>query len=124
MERMPNVAANPPMVEGTLMVESPAPMAPLAVVSRGLVENASTGEHSVEAASRAVGKLVAIALLPVRFEAIERAARFDPDRLRNHCFDCAGGVGLEVLRAGHLHLAGNLQGDRAGVQAELIERPV
>src|ERR1035441_5534474 len=123
MERMPNVAANPPMVEGTLMVESPAPMAPLAVVSRGLVENASTGEYRVEAASKAVGKLV-IAFGPVGFEAIERAARHDPDGLGDHRLEGARGVGLEVLRAGHLHLAGDFERDRAGVQAELIERPV
>src|ERR1019366_9415061 len=123
MERTPNVAANPPMVEGTLMVESPAPMAPVAVVSSGLVENASTGEYRVEAASRAVGKLD-IAFGLVRFEAIERTARHDPDWLGDHRLECARGVGLEVLRAGHLHLAGDLQGVRAGVQAELIEGSV
>jgi len=39
--------ANPPIVDGTLMVESFAPIAPLAVVSRGLVENCVDGEYSV-----------------------------------------------------------------------------
>src|ERR1035437_9358520 len=106
MERMPNVAANPPMVEGTLMVESPAPMAPLAVVSRGLVENASTGEYRVEAPAKAVGKLD-IQLPRICLEAIERAASHDPNRLRNHRLDRARGIGLEVLRANHLHLAGD-----------------
>src|SRR2546423_12252617 len=95
MERMPYVAANPPIVDGTLMVESLAPIAPLAVVSRGLVENASTGEYSVGAASMAVGKLD-IQFSPVRFEAIKRAARYDPHRLRNHGLDGARGVGLEM----------------------------
>src|SRR5665811_776069 len=98
MERMPYVAANPPIVDGTLMVESFAPIAPLAVVSRGLVENASTGEYSVGGASMAVGKLD-IEFSPVRFEAVKRAARHDPDWLRDHRFDGARGVGLEVLRA-------------------------
>src|ERR1035437_653656 len=117
MERMPNVAANPPMVEGTLMVESPAPMAPVAVVSSGLVENASTGEDSVGAASRAGGKLD-IQFSPVRFEGIERTARHSPDWLGDHRLEGARGVGLEVLRAGHLHLAGDFKGDRAGGQGE------
>src|ERR1035441_2853474 len=115
MERMPYVAANPPIVDGTLMVESYAPIAPLAVVSRDLVENASTGEYRVEAASKVVGKLD-IAFGPVGFEAIERAARHDPDRLRDHRLEGARGVGLEVLRAGHLHLAGDFERNGAGVQ--------
>src|ERR1017187_563323 len=104
------------------MVESPAPMAPLAVVSSGLVENASTGEYSVEAASMAVGKLD-IEFSPVRFEAIERAARHDPDRLRNHRFDGPRGIGLEVLRAGHLHLAGDFQGGPGGNSSRTDRRP-
>src|ERR1035437_2168271 len=123
MERIPNVAANPPIVEATLIVESPAPMAPVAVVSSGLVENASTGEYRVEGASKAVGKLD-IELPRIRLEAIQRTARHDPDWLGDHRLEGARGVGLEVLRAGHLHLAGDIQGDRAGVQAELIEGPV
>ena len=55
MDRMPYAAAKPPAVDATLMVESPAPMAPVAVVSSVLVENALTGEYSVEAPSMALG---------------------------------------------------------------------
>jgi hypothetical protein len=48
IERKPYASAKPPAVDATLIVESPAPIATMAVVSSGFVEHASTGVNSVE----------------------------------------------------------------------------
>ena len=55
MERTPYVAAKPPDVEDTEMVESPGSTAPVVVVSSGAPENASTGEYRLAAPSMAPG---------------------------------------------------------------------
>src|SRR5512135_3403644 len=55
IERMPYVAAKPPDVDATLIVESPARTGLAVVVSRGLPENASTGEYRLAALSIAPG---------------------------------------------------------------------
>ena len=55
IERMPYVAAKPPVVDATLIAESPARIAPVAVVSRGFAEDASTGVYRLAALSIAPG---------------------------------------------------------------------
>ncbi|MCL4393970.1 MAG: hypothetical protein M1482_04045 [Chloroflexi bacterium] len=111
MERTPYEAAKPPVVVATEIAESPTSTAPVVVVSRGFVENASTGEYRLAALS-----MVSDPHPPVEFRT-QRARDDDAFLVRAGALDIDCACVIEA--GGGLHRDIYIVGGHRGREARL-----